>query len=735
MANDSSLQEKLLYRALPFLRIAAKSKDLSMVVGIVIIMSIIIVPLPSFLLDFFLAISISLAVLTLLISLYIPRPTDLSTFPTLILIVTLFRLSLNVATTRMILTHGHEGPEHVSAIVTSFGQFVVGGNYVIGIIVFLILVIINFMVITKGAGRVSEVTARFTLDAMPGKQMAIDADMNAGLIDEHEAKKRRQEIISEASFYGSMDGASKFVSGDAVAGIIITMINIIGGFLIGVFQHDLSLGQSAEFYTILTIGDGLVAQLPALISSTATGIIITRTSKEETEQPFAERAITQLTGDYKILFIVGSIMLLFAAIPGLPTFSLGFVGMSFMILGYLVQRSKDGLFATVATPTAKKGAAAGSPSMGAEARSTESSGGDAPQKSPAEAKKEEEEAIADILKVELLELDVGYGLIRMADAQQGGDLLDRIKSIRRKIAADFGFVTPQVRIRDNLNLRPNDYEFMLKGISIGRGEVYPDKFLAMNSGLVTNEMEGIPTKEPAFGLDALWINKESKEEAIVRGYTVVDPSTVMTTHLSELIKKHAEEVVTRQDIQTLIDKMRKDYSVIVDDVLKVASLGLLQRVLKALLHEKIPIKDLVTILETVADVAEMTKNVDIIVEQVRSKLFRVITNLYKSEDGTVKLLTFNTASEQQLMEKVKDQNGSRSLVLSVGEINTLVEVVGAQAQKVLERGVAPAIVIVDPSLRKSLAEMFERFGLDVVVLSHAEVDPSAKFEVLGTIEL
>ncbi len=710
-------RSKLLKRAIPFLETIANAKDLTIVAMIIAIMAIIIVPLPSGVLDFFLTVSIAISVLMILISVFIEKPTDFTTFPTMILLITLYRLSLNIATTRMILSKGHEGPEAVSDIITSFGDFVVGGNYVIGIIVFTIIVIINFIVVTKGATRVAEVAARFTLDAMPGKQMAIDADLNAGLIDEAEAKKRRAEILQEASFYGAMDGSSKFVKGDAIAGIIITIINIIGGFLIGMFQYDMTLSDSARVFTLLTIGDGLVSQIPALIVSTATGIIITRASKDE-EKNFAEGAINQLIKEYRTLFIVGFILFLFALVPGLPTLPLMFVGLLFVGLGFLIRK------------------------QGMKEHLKEGGGGPAPiqeeEKAPVKkspTKEEEEAALEDILKVEMLELDLGYQLIKLADTSRGGDILERIRSMRRKIAMDYGFLMPQVRIRDNLQLPPNTYQILLKGVEIGSGEVYADKFLAMNSGMATEEIEGIHTKEPAFGLDAIWIDADKKEEAIIKGYTVIDPATVISTHMSELVKKHAEDLLTRQEVQALLDKVKKDYPVVVEDALKVASLGLIQRVLKQLLHERVPIRDMLTILETVADVAEYTKSVDLIVEQVRARLSRVITGLYKDQEGRIKLLTLNTQTEQRLLDHLQENETGRQLLLNVGQINEVVERIGEEAQKVLQKGVAPVILIVDPMLRKPLAEIFERFRLDVIVLSHAEIDPDAKFEVLGSVEI
>ena len=700
-------------------------KDLSVVIFVMMILAIIIVPLPAAMLDVFLTVSMSIAILVLLISLYIPKPTDLTTFPTLILIVTLFRLSLNVATTRMILSHGHEGTENVSGIITSFGDFVVGGNFVIGIIVFSILVLINFMVITKGATRVAEVAARFTLDSMPGKQMAVDADLNAGLIDDMEATKRRKEILQDANFYGAMDGSSKFVKGDAVAGIVITLINIIGGFLIGVFQHNMSVGDSASAFTLLTIGDGLVGQIPALIISTATGIMITRSSGDGDN--FAEGTINQMMGNAKILMIVGLIMILFAMVPGLPTLSMGFVGVIFASLGWAIYKYDKGELSILDVEN----------HLSQKDRDLQDKEREAikPKKSNEEIAKEEETALEDILKVEMLELTLGYQLIRLADSNQGGDLLERIRSMRRKIASDFGFLMPQVRIRDNLHLQPQQYQILLKGISIGEGEIMPDKFLAIDSGMATGEIKGDTTKEPAFGLDALWINPEDKEDAIINGYTVVDPATVISTHMSELVKQNAEDLLTRQEVQTLIDKINVDFPVIVKDVTAVASIGLIQRVLKELLHERIPLKDMLTILETIADIAEYTKNVDVITEQVRSKLSRVITQMYSSEDGVIRLLTFDTASEQLLLEKSQEKDGVRNLMLSVGEINQLIQATSTKAHELLQKGVSPVIIIVDPQIRRGVAEIYERFSLDVVTLSHAEIDSSATFEVMGSISI
>jgi flagellar biosynthesis protein FlhA len=606
------------------------------------------------------------------------------------------------------------------------------------------------MVVTNGSTRVSEVTARFTLDAMPGRQMAIDADLNAGLIEEEEAKKRRAEILQEADFYGAMDGSSKFVKGDAVAGIIITVVNIIAGFLIGMFQHDMDFATSIETFTILTIGDGLVSQIPALITATATGIIITRGSKDDDN--FAEGAVNQLVSDTKPLYIVAFILTMFAMVPGLPTLSLMFVAILFTSLAYSIQKTNAGgsffdflpsikeKFSKDKSPMGGKQTPIGQKPMqqksqGAAQSANHHAPKPAQRKSPEEVQKEEEAALDDILKVDILELVLGYQLIKLADENQGGDLLDRIRGMRRKMATDYGFITPQVRIRDNLQIDPNYYQIMLKGVEIGSGQIEPDMSLAMNNGMVTDEINGIVTKEPAFGLDAIWISNEQKEDAIMKGYTVVDPATVISTHMSELVKNNSEELITRQDVQTLLDKTKKDYPVIVEDATKVASVGLIQRIIKQLLHEKIPIKDMVSILETIADVAEFTKSVELITEQVRTRLSRVITDIFKDQDGKFKIITLSQATEQHLLSKLQDTNEQRNLLLNVAEINSLVQDSSVSIEQVLQMGIAPVVMVVDPMIRKALADVYERFNLSIVVLSHAEIDSTAEFEVLGSVEV
>ena len=702
----------------PLIAPIVKAKSLAVVGFLICILGVIIVPLPPMVLDFFLAVSLAISVLVILISIYIPKPTDLTTFPTLLLVITLFRLSLNVATTRMILTNGPQEatqPGAVSHIIRAFGDFVVGGNLVIGIVVFCILVLINFMVVTKGSTRVSEVKARFELDAMPGKQMAIDADLNAGLIDENTAKKRREEIISDSSFYGAMDGSSKFIKGDAIAGIIITLVNIIGGILIGYFQHDMSLGSAANTFTLLTIGDGLVSQIPGLITSVAMAIIITRANKDE--ENFAEGSLNQLLGEYRTLLIVGFILFIFALVPGLPTFSLGFIAFIFLTLGFIIKQAKEGKLNVnvIKKPDATPASAP------------------APRKSEEDIVKEEQSRIDDILKIEILELELGYGLIRLAEKE----LTERIRSMRRSIAQALGFLMPKIRIRDNLQLKPNEYNFKLKGVVVASAEIYPDKYLAMDSGFITEEIDGIATKEPAFNSDALWIDANQKDDATLKGYIVIDPASVISTHMSELIKAHASELLTRQEVQVLLDKVQKDYPVIVEDCLKVTSIGLIQKVLKSLLKDQIPIKDMLTILEALTDVAEISKSFDAVMEHTRAALARVITNLYVDEKGNLSIYLLDTAASAKLLELLQfdNQKGEYRLLINVNQTEALINAFKAELATVSNTRIKPFILCVEPSLRKVLAKICSDFGIKIIVLSFAEIAENTNFETEGVIKV
>jgi len=712
-------KRKTLDLVLPFLQPligpVLKAKSLTIVAFIVCILAIIIVPLPAAILDFFLALSIAISVLIILISIYVPKPTDLTTFPTLILIITLFRLALNIATTRMILSEGHNGPSAVSEIIASFGKFVIGDNYFIGIVIFSILVIINFMVVTKGSTRVAEVQARFTLDAMPGKQMAIDADLNAGLIDENTAKQRRQDIIAEANFYGAMDGSSKFIKGDAVAGILITIINLVVGVAIGSFQHGLPLNECFQTYTILTIGDGLVSQIPGLITSTATAIIITRASKDD--ENFAEGSLNQLLGEYRTLMIVGFTLLLFALVPGLPQLSLGFMALVFLGIGFVAKQVKEGKL----DANLQKNKASAKDSVIAPL----------PKKSEEEIIKEEEHRISDILKIEILELELGYGLIRLAESE----LTERIRSMRRSIASALGFLMPKIRIRDNLKLKPNEYCFKLKGVPIAAAEIYPDKYLAMDSGFITKEVEGIAVKDPVFHTDALWIDASLKDEAVLNGYNVINPAGVITTHMSELIKAHASELLTRQEVQNLLEKVKKDYPVIVEDATSVASVGMIQKVLKNLLKNQIPIKDMLTILEAITDISEVSKNFDMIIEHVRAALARVITNLYVDEKGNLSFYILDSASSAKLMELLQFKDGVYHLSLNVAQTGAIVEAFKAEVAAVKNTRITPFILCVEPQLRKFMADICSNFNINITVLSFAEIAENTNFETEGIIKI
>lgn len=734
MPKKQSILQLIAPYLAPILAPVMKSKSLTIVFVIMAILTIIIVPLPTAVLDFFLALSISLSVLIILIAVYIPKPTDLSTFPTLVLIITLFRLSLNIATTRMILSNGQNGPSAVSEIIASFGEFVVGGNFVIGVIIFCILVLINFMVVTKGSTRVSEVQARFTLDAMPGKQMAIDADLNSGLIDEATARKRRQDIQSEAAFYGAMDGSSKFIKGDAVAGIIITIVNIIGGFAIGVFQHGMAASDAASTYTILTIGDGLVSQIPGLITSTATAIIITRSSGGgDDEKNFAEGVVDQLFGESRTLFIVGGILFLFALVPGLPTLSLGFMSLVFLGIGFVIYKSQNGGFevlnafkAKVSPPSAGGTKPSATPDSSATASAAK------PKKSDEQIAKEEQSKIDDILKIEILELDLGYGLLKLAESE----IIERIRGMRRNIASALGFIMPKIRIRDNLSLPPNDYIFKLKGVPIGSGQIYPDKFLAMDSGYVSANIDGIPTKEPAFGLDALWIDSKSKEDAILNGYTVVDPASVISTHMSELIKQNASELLTKQETQNLLDRLKADYPVVVEEAMKSCDVGLVYNVLQLLLKDNIPIKDMLSIVDAIDSLTKRNiKDAEIISEHVRSALSRVITDLYKDSNGKLNFYILEASAQQKLVESVTYKDGKYKIAISAAQTTALVNAlrVAKEARPMSAEG--EMVLCVDPSIRRFLSDASINFSLGIVVISFAEIAKGSQWETLGMIEV
>lgn len=675
--------------------------DFLILLSVIIILIVLIVPLPPFILDLFITISFASALLIFFVSIYVQRPLDISTFPTILLTVTLFRLSLSVATTRAILLHGAQSADAAGEFIKTFGYFVVGGSYVVGFIVFIILVIINFVVITKGAGRVAEVAARFTLDAMPGKQMSIDADLNSGIITEAEAKKRRQEITKEADFYGAMDGASKFVRGDAIAGLLITFINIIGGIIIGVLQHHMSLSEAASRYTVLTIGDGLVVQLPALIISTAAGIIITKSSSESSLAP---ELISQLTNQYKALYLATAILLILALMPGMPHLSLIVLAIVFAYLAYSIsqrkvkeQLEKEKISAEQIKPTVS------------------------------------EENIEDAMKINVLELEIGYGLIHLTEESESNNLLNRIKLMRKQLALEIGVIIPSIRIRDNLTLDKNEYIFLIKGVEVGRYKLEPDKLLAMSPAPL-KQIEGIPTKEPAFGLQAIWIDKEKKNEAIVSGYTVVDPTTVIITHITELIKRNIYDIFTRQDASKLIDNLKQDYPKVIEELSQYLSLGQVHKVLKNLLKEQVPIRDLLTIFETLADWAPHTKDLDLLTEYVRSALAYHITNKYKDENNVLNVILLGSSAEGIISANIKEENGHSYMQLPPNISDKLLHSIQDQVAKAAEKGIEP-IIVTSPRIRRHFKSFLDRFLPRIPVLSYSEITNNVEIRSVGTIEL
>nr|WP_238321452.1 flagellar biosynthesis protein FlhA [Hippea alviniae] len=680
-----------------------KLSDFSVVLTVIAIFAVLVIPLPGFIIDFLVSTSFALALLIFFISVYVPRPLDFSTFPSILLAVTLFRLSLNVATTRAILLHGSQTPEAAGKMIETFGYFVVGGNYVVGLIVFIILVIINFVVITKGAGRVAEVAARFTLDAMPGKQMSIDADLNAGLIDEKEARRRREEIARQADFYGAMDGASKFVRGDAIAGLLITAINIIGGIIIGVLQHHMSLSAAASRYTVLTIGDGLVSQLPALTVSTAAGIIITRSSEEVN---LSENIVNQLINQYQTLYIAAVVLIVLSLVPGMPTLHLTTLALILAGIAYSISAQKK-----------KK----------EEAKELEESEEEQPQEEITM------EDIEEAVKVDLLELKIGYGLISFVDEKNGGGLIKRIKLMRKQIASELGVIVPSIRIRDDLNLDRNEYVFLIKGIEVARYTVYPDKFLAMKPG-GGSDIEGIPTKEPAFGLDAIWIDGSIKSTAIVKGYTVVDPVTVIITHITEIIKTHISDIFTRQDASKLLDTIKEEYPKIIEELTNQLPLGTIHKILKNLLSEGVPVKDMITIAETLTDYAVYTKDPDVLTEYVRMALANHISNKYKDENNTINVITLGSNVDGIINANLKEQNGMTYLDLPPNISEKLIEKTQQVISEVVENGIEP-IILTSPKIRRYFKGFLQRFFPKIPVISYAEIAEGIQINSVGTIEL
>lgn len=666
-------------------------------IAVLAILVLIIVPLPTFIVDIMLTLNISLSLVIFLLSMYIKEPLQFSIFPTMLLITTLFRLSLNFSTTRLILGKGYAGE-----VINAFGNFVTGSNPVVGFIMFLILIVVQFMVITKGSERVAEVSARFTLDAMPGKQMAIDADLNSGLINELEAKDRRKKIQKEADFYGAMDGASKFVKGDAIAGIIITVINITGGFTIGMLQMNLGFAESLSKFTLLTIGDGLVSQIPALFISVAAGMVVTRAASES---DLGSDVIAQLLREPRILYIVSAalIVLAFTGLPPVPNVVLA-IFLSFM--GYTLQRR--------IRETVKEEEIKAQDIEVEEIRRPEN--------------------VMTLLQVDPIELEFGYGIIPLADSNQGGDLLDRVVMIRRQCALDLGVIVPVIRLRDNIQLRPNEYIIKIKGIEIASGELMFDSFLAMNPGTADGELDGVKTTEPAFGLPAVWISENQKERAEMMGYTVVDPPSVIATHLTEIIKNHAHELLGRQDVQKLVDNIKENYPALVDDVTpKQLSIGDVQKVLANLLKEGVSIRDMVTIMETLADYAPVTKDTDMLTEYVRQSMRRNITKrfIYNMQ---AKVITLDGSLEQAIMDSVQQTEYGSYLNMDPNNAQRIINNLLRELQKLTSIGEQP-IVLASPVVRLYFKRMTEQVAPGLVVLSYNELDPSIEVQSVGVVKL
>lgn len=679
-----------------------KNTDLMVAFGLVGILAVMIIPMPSFLLDMALTISLTFSLLVLLVAIYTNKALEFSIFPSLLLMSTLFRLSLNVASTRLILANGHKGTKAAGEVIDAFGHFVVGNNYVIGLIVFIILVVINFVVITKGSGRVAEVAARFTLDAMPGKQMSIDADLNAGLITEQEARKKRSDIEQEADFYGSMDGASKFVRGDAIAGIIITAINIFGGLLIGVFQKNLDVATAAQNYTMLTIGDGLVSQIPALIISTAAGIVVTRNSSDAN---IGQDISGQLFLKPRAVAVVAGILFFLGIIPGLPTLpfffmSLLMAGLSWVIYKYSEEKQEE----------ERKIAAE------EEAR---------PKK----------ENIENLLPLDMVELEVGYGLINIVESDQSGDLLERIVSIRKQFAMDLGVVVPSIHIRDNLQLAAGEYRFLIKGSRVAGGTLRPDSLMAMDPGNVIQPIDGAPTKEPAFGLDAIWISKSQKEDAEISGYTVVDLPTIMATHLTEVIRTHSHEIFGRQEADNLIENFKKQYPKVVEELIPdLLPLGSVVKVLQNLLREQISIRDLLTIFEALADEATKTKDTDVLTESVRKALSRAITIKHIDDEGNIPVMTLSADIEELIANSLLQTEQGVQLVMDPQTAQKIISHIAQTIEDHPEIASQP-ILLTSPTARRHIYKLTSRFIPQIIVLSHNEITTDANVSSVGVVEL
>ncbi|MCY1705283.1 flagellar biosynthesis protein FlhA [Pannonibacter sp. SL95] len=679
--------------------------DIGLAVGVMVILVMLIMPMPAILLDFFLAISIILSVMILMTGLFIQKPLEFSSFPTVLLISTMLRLALNLASTRLILSHGHEGTAAAGQVIQSFGNFVMGGNFIIGIIVFAILVIVNFIVITKGSGRIAEVAARFTLDAMPGKQMAIDADLSSGLIDETEAKRRRKELEEESTFFGAMDGASKFVRGDAIAGLLITFINVIGGIIIGVGQMGLSFGEAAQNYTILTVGDGLVSQIPALIVSTAAGILV---SKAGVSGSADKALVAQFTGYPKALGMSSFVMVALAMLPGIPMVPfLGLAGLA----GWLAVKAGNAKKMTAFKAAAVKAV-------------------ETAPKPPAEP------PITDALKMDELRIELGYALLPLINGQQTGQpdqLTEQIKALRRQVAADMGIIMPPVRILDNIQLGANEYTIKVKEVEAGKGMLFPNRYMVMDPAGGQVKIPGTNTTEPTFGLPATWVEAIYREDASLRGYTVVDPATVLSTHLTETIKANVAELLTYADVQKLLKELKGEQAKLVEDLIpSQITVSGIQRVLQTLLGERISVRDLGTILEGVAEAAGFTRNTNTIAEHVRTRLARQICAANMSPGGYLPLVALSPRWEQSFIEAIVGEGDDRQLAMQPSKLQEFVTLVRDAFEKAAQQGEVP-VLLTSPQTRPFVRSIVERFRAHTTVMSQNEVHPRVKLKTVGSI--
>ena len=684
-----------------------KNNDIVLAIGLVTIVLMMVIPIPAQLLDLLLTINISLSVLILLVCLYTKEPLEYSSFPTILLIATLFRLGLNVTSTRLILLYANAGD-----VISSFGQFVIGGNYVVGAVIFIILVIINFMVITGGAGRVAEVSARFTLDAMPGKQLSIDADLNSGLIDEEEAKRRRKNLLREADFYGTMDGASKFVKGDATAGIIITVINIVGGLIIGVVQLKMSPMNALSTYTILTVGDGLVSQIPALVISTATGLIISRASGSDNS--LSEDIRQEMFQNPKVLGIISGLLFVMGIVPGMPT--IPFLAISAAMGGFSYKKYKEKTESEQKAIQAEK-----------EAKKAE--------KLNKKKKKATRESVLELLSVETLEIEIGYRLVSLLDVEKGGDLLDRISQIRRQTALDLGIVLPSIRVRDNLQLPPNTYQIKLKGVTVETGEVYPDRSLAMNSmgGEDDPNVVGISAIEPAFHLPAVWIAEKDKEYAESVGYTVVSPSAVISTHLTEIIKKNSSEILTRNDVQQLIDNLKKETNeTYVNDLMKEMTTADVQQVMQNLLKERVSVRDIKTILETMSLQYKINKNHNFLTEQCRQALARNICKQNLSTTGELLAIVLAPDVEQEIAKGINPDG--ESLSLNPDFVKRIIDSFKIELERAIQQTTNQPVILCSSPIRLIFKRFIERTFPQITIMSYNEVTSNTKVKTVGVIK-